>query len=114
MVAPADVAPEALREYFDSLFSTVDNDYLRIPILTHIQGKTNDGRPQLTMTIATDGTSGVHGKPFSSSSRVYAVTLAASQLNDRDDIFMARHHYEEADQLSKPETGTVMLTLDLI
>ena len=115
-VPPADIAPNTLRTYFDSLASTGDQDYLRVPILSHSQGQTADGRPQLTLVIATDGTSGVHGRTFSSavSSRIYALTLVASQLNDRDDIFAARHHYGEAEQLAVPDNGSVSLTATLV
>ena len=115
-VTSADIAPNVLRTHFDSLAGTGDCDYLRLPILSHTQGRTKDGRPKLTLVIATDGVSGVHGKSFSAAvgSRVYAVTLAASQLNDREDIFIARHCYEETEQLEKPDNGSVMLSLTLI
>jgi hypothetical protein len=115
-VPPADVAVQTLRSHFDSLKSTADRDYLRIPILSHSLEPSKEGKPQLTLLIATDGTHGVHGKPFSSTSgsRVYAVTIVASQMNDREDIFAARHHYAVAEQLSKPESGSITLSVTLI
>jgi hypothetical protein len=115
-VPPADVPPHTLRTYFDALASSAGQDYLRIPILSHSLGQTSDGRMQLTLVVATDGTAGVHGKPFSSAvgSLVYAITFAASQMNDRDDIFVARHHYIEPEQLAKPDNGAVMLTAALL
>jgi len=115
-IPPVDLTSATLRLYFDSLATTSDQDYLRLPILSHSHGQSIDGRPQLTLVIATDGIAGVHGKPFSSAagSRIYAVTLAASQLNDREDIFAARHHYEAAEQLEKPDNGSVMLTISLV
>ena len=114
-VEPVETNPETLPLYFETLGSTSDLDYLRLPIWTHTLGQSKTGQPQLTLVVATDGNAGVHGKPFSSAagSRVYAVTLAASRLHDREDIFVARHHYDLEDQLEKPETGYVMLTLDL-
>jgi hypothetical protein len=115
-VEPIETNPETLHLYFETLGSTGDLDYLRLPIWSHTLGRTVTGQPMLTLVVATDGNAGVHGKPFSSAacSRVYAVTLAASRLHDREDIFVARHHYDLADQLEKPETGYVMLTLDLL
>jgi hypothetical protein len=108
--------PDTLHLYFETLGSTGDLDYMRLPIWSHTLGQSKMGQPQLTLVVATDGNTGVHGKPFSSAagSCVYAVTLAASRLHDREDIFVARHHYDLEDQLEKPETGYVMLTLDLL
>ena len=116
IIPPADVPPHTLRTYFDSLASTSGQDYLRIPIMSHSLGETQDGRMQLTLIVATDGMAGVHGKPFSSAvgSLVYAVTFASSQMNDRDDIFVARHHYIKPEQLAKPDSGAVMLTASLL
>ena len=117
IVPPADVSPQVLQAHFDSLASTHDRDYLRLPILSHTLGEAMDeGVPTLTVVVSTDGAAGVHGKPFSAAagSRVYAVTLAASQLNDREDIFVARHRYIGEEQLEKPELGSVMLTVILL
>jgi len=114
-VPPADIVPSTLRTYFDSLAASPDQDYLRVPVLAHSPEQAPDGRPQLTLVIATDGSTGVHGKSFSSAvkSRIYAVTLAASQLNDRDDVFAARHHYEVVEQIEKPDSGHVTLIVTL-
>ena len=115
-VPPLDISQQTLRGYFDSLASTGDQDYLRLPILSHTLGQTEDGQATLTVVVATDGNAGVHGKPFSAAvgSMIYAITLAASQLNDREDIFVARHHYVDLEQLAKPELGSVMLTVTLL
>ena len=112
----AEITPATLPTYFDSLVSTSDQDYLRLPILSHTLGQTDTGLPQLTLLVATDGVAGVHGKPFSAAagSKVYAITLAASQTNDRDDIFVARHHYDVSEQLEKPDSGSIMLSVTLI
>jgi len=63
------------------------------------------------MLVATDGAQGVHDKPFSSASgsRVYAVTIVSSQMYDREDIFVARQTYATAEQLSKPDSGSITL-----
>lgn len=112
-IVPADVDPALLHQYFDALNATSSQDYLRIPITTHNIKTRPDGQTELVMTIATDGSTGEHGKQFSPSvaSRVYAVTLAASQDNDRGDIFFSRHHYAVADQLSVPNSGCIMLPI---
>jgi len=114
-VPSVDVSMQNLRTYFDALASDADRDYLRLSVLSHTLDQKGD-QPSLTLIIATDGTTGVHGKPFSASvgSRVYAVTLAASQWNDREDIFVARHHYPELEQLEKPEAGSLILSITLI
>jgi hypothetical protein len=115
-VPPAEVAEQTLRSHFDSLKSTADRDYLRIPILAHSLEPSKEGKPELTMLIAMDGITGIHGKPFSSTSgsHVYAVTIVSSQMNDREDIFVARHHYGTAEQLPKPESGSITLSVTLI
>jgi hypothetical protein len=113
VVPPMEMAPEALPVYFASLASVADRDYLRIPILSHTIGQ-EAGGPKLTFKIATTGAYGVHRKSFSAGSRVYAVTLAASQSNDREDLFVARQHYAPEEQLEKPAMGSIMLTVHLV
>jgi hypothetical protein len=73
------------------------------------------GRTVMSVVVVSEGDTGVHGKPFSAmtGSRVYGIALAASQSNNRDDILFMRHYYDPSEQVEKPESGAVMLTLDL-
>ena len=103
--------------YYDRLNETPDRDFLRCAVLSHQLRENLQGRPVLFLTISSDGTEGVHGKPFSASagSRIYGVTLAASQAsgNISDDILFATHYYEPAEQMEKPGNGGVMLSFNI-
>ena len=114
-LVPPEINPVESVDYFDRLAATSDRDYLRCVILSHQVKQGSDGNGTLTLVVVSDGDEGVHGKPFSASagSRVYGLTLAASQTNQRSDLLFARHYYPEQDQVEKPEHGGVMLTLDI-
>lgn len=114
-VTPPEFDPTESAAYFDRLDSTPDRDYLRCSILSHSLKPLGD-KTVLSLLIVSDGDDGIHGKPFSATagSRIYGVTLAASQANGRRDLLFARHYYEPTDQLEKSEIGNIMISLDLV
>jgi hypothetical protein len=69
----------------------------------------------LVVFASTDGETGVHGKPFSAAvgSRVYGITLAASQGNDRGDLLALACYYSQEDQPLKPENSEIMVQVTL-
>jgi hypothetical protein len=114
-VAPPEIgANEDSDDYYTSLSATQDRDYLRVPIMSHKVSTSEQGRPVLTVIVATEGDTGIHGKPFSATvgSRVYGIAIAASQANDRGDILFSRHYYQPAEQQVKPDSGSIMLSVD--
>jgi hypothetical protein len=114
-IEPPEVNPASIADYFVQLGSTPDRDYLRVPILSHVVGKTDTGAAKLEMTVAADGETGVHGKSFSAAvgSRIYGFTLAASQGNDRGDILVVNHYYPPAEQIAKTESGSMILSVTI-
>jgi hypothetical protein len=116
-IEPPDIDPAQIKDYFTLLGEAVDRDYLRVPIISHTLTRGDNNLPtKLTLVIGTQGETGAHGKPFSAAvgSRVYGVTLAASQINDREDLLVANGYYSPEQQMVKPETGEIMLTVNLI
>ncbi len=113
-VPPPDIDPVDAG-YYDRLAAVSDRDYLRCPVLSHTLQTRND-KTVLSLSIVSDGESGVHGKPFSATagSRIYGLALAASRSNKQDDILFSRHYYLPEEQPEKPEIGHIMLSLDLV
>jgi hypothetical protein len=113
-IQPPDVVPAEIGTYFAALANTTDRDYLRCNILSHTV-KVVDGVAVLSLIIVSDGDVGVFGKPFSATanSHIYSITLAASQVNNKDDILFARANYATSQQIPKPENGGIMATLNL-
>jgi len=103
---------ETVSAYFQSLSGMPSRDYLRVPVTAHKIDSDNS----LTVIVTADGTEGINGKLFSagSGSRIYAVTLVASQSGGHNDILFARHVYNEDLQLQKPDNGAVVLTVTMV
>ena len=114
-ITPPDIYPADSLAYYDQLATTSDRDYLRVPILSHTVKQGTDGQSILSLIIVSDGETGVHGKPFSASSRsrIYGLALLASQSNERTDMLFARHYYGPNEQLEKCADAGVMLSFDL-
>ena len=114
-VTPPDIYPEESREYYEQLALSPDRDYLRCKIVSHKIQQNPLGKTVLSLIIVSDGDTGIHGKSFSavSGSRIYGIALAASQSGSREDVLFLRHYYEAADQVEKPESGSVMINFEL-
>jgi hypothetical protein len=110
--AAAEMEEASLALHFDSFENEADKDYLRLPITYH-KVVEEGGKSVLKVSIICDEQEGHFGKSFSAgnASRVFAVTLVASQPNDRQDVFFARHTYPADKQLLKPDNGSVSLEL---
>jgi len=113
-VAPPEIVGTDSLDYYRRLDTAADRDYLRCFILSHTV-RESGGKTVLSLVIASDGDTGVYGKPFSATagSRVYGLAIAASQTNQREDILFGRHYFAPEDQIEKPENGNVMFTFDL-
>jgi hypothetical protein len=107
-------------EYYAGLASSPVRDYLRVPI-----------RPQPDIVVApgfetyldpdqgnqcvfyaqSQGTAGVHGRPFSDSvnSTVFGVALAAAPVaaDPSQDVLFARSYYPAANQVPKVPSGQI-------
>lgn len=102
-------------EYYSALSGSSDRDYLRLPV-SGVAARLADGfegadENVIDFTAITEGTVGVHGKPFSAAanSTIFGVALvAAPDWDDPSaDLVFGRAYYETADQLVKPAGGQV-------
>jgi len=100
--------------YYAALVSNANRDYLRVP-LTATELSSSDiaiypGGNVLTCFARTAGTTGVHGKPFSSAqqSRVYGGALVITpQFNDSSqDLVLARFYWASATNQVIKGTGS--------
>jgi len=68
-------------DYYAGLGDSADRDYLRVPLTSFLLSSSAEGRTNdlLTIFATSSGSTGVHGKPFSSvqASRVYGASLVA-------------------------------------
>jgi hypothetical protein len=113
--------------YYNSLSTSVQRDFLRIPLIIEPTGGVSTGFEgnlpteqqlnKLTFFAQTVGTQGVHGKPFShngagGSSKVYAAALvAAPNFSDRTkDVIFARTVFQPANQVTKEASSQIGLT----
>lgn len=113
--------------YYNSLATSEDRDYLRVPLrleptLTIATGFSDyfvEGQSgnQLTFFAQTAGTSGVNGKAFGASvnSKVYAAALVATPVfSDRThDVIFARTFFDVGDQTTKEPSSQIGITWDI-
>lgn len=113
VVSPTFTADDGI-EYYDSLASSPDRDYIRAPIeatpsIVVAPGYETLLPPELgnraIFSVQTGGTQGVHGKAFSDAvgSVVYGIALVATPAIDdaTADILLARGYYDPAEQVPK-------------
>jgi hypothetical protein len=88
--------------YYADLVSDSTRDYLRVPVTAVTLTSTDENFPRgnrLTAYAQTDGTVGVHGKPFSpaSQSRVYGAALVSTpDFGDASqDLIWSRMYYTD-------------------
>jgi len=100
--------------YYSGLNVHATRDYLRVLHVLAEMSSTNETQfprgNQLLLKFATEGTMGVHGKPFSdgSSSRVFGVALAAAPGGVADpsqDLVFSRTYFDGSAQQVKPAGG---------
>jgi len=113
--------------YYDSLATSEDRDYLRVPfrldptltISTGFSSYFVEGQSgnQLTFFAQTASTSGVNGKSFGASvnSKVYAAALVATPVfSDRtQDVIFARTFFDVGDQTTKEPSSQIGITWDI-
>lgn len=113
--------------YYNSLATSEDRDYLRVPLRLEptltistgfssyfVEGQSGN---QLTFFAQTSGTSGVNGKSFGASvnSKVYAAALVATPVfSDRtQDVIFARTFFDVGDQTTKEPSSQIGITWDI-
>lgn len=105
-------------DYYASLASSPDRDYLRVPMISALIDSTDDVNfPQgnrVSFSAQSQGTTGVFGKQFSdlANSLVYGGALVASPggMDASQDIVLARFYYPTNQQIPKLSSGQVGLT----
>ena len=104
-------------QYYDDLSGSASRDYLRVPltasqILSEGTGLTNN---QILFFARSSGTSGVHGKSFSTGSVVFGASLVAF-VDDNDatqDLIFSSFYFDTADQQDKLATSQVGIEWEL-
>jgi hypothetical protein len=107
-------------QYYMDLSSSSVRDYLRVPIRPYPDISVAPGFEQYldpdqgnccTFFAQSQGTTGVHGRPFSDGvySTVFGVALAAAPAaNDpSQDVLFARSYYQAGDQVPKVPSGQI-------
>ena len=127
-VTPPSFSPSDGVEYYNGLSSHATRDYLRVPLLQEpvieiVPGYENDfdadaGEGNRAVFYAmTSGTTGVHGKSFSSSSNstvIGAALVATPDWNDpTKDVLFARTYYATGNQPLKSATHQIGVTWEL-
>lgn len=105
-------------EYYASLASSPDRDYLRVPFVLgepQLDDEENFPRGNLLLGFAvSDGATGVHGKTFSEGANSVVAGAAVVATPDRDDptqdLIFSRWYLDEPDQW--PKTGTQQTTIE--
>lgn len=119
-VTPPDVAREAGLEYYQGL--TGSRDFLRVPILGDPSVSLSDGvegvdYDTLTFYAQSEGTTGMHGLPFSadSNSTVYARAIVATPVpaDWSRDLVYSRINLDVDQQLLKPASGQISVPIKL-
>jgi hypothetical protein len=109
--------------YYNSLAG--DRDYLRVQIAVEPSLGVSPGYEanlpidqqgnQLTFFAQTSGTVGVHGKPFNSTSKVFAAALVAAPIwsDHTRDVVFARTVFAESNQVTKEPSSQIGITWDI-
>lgn len=105
-------------EYYSSLSGSSTRDFLRVQLSGRTKGldtgMTGAAYNKITFTALTEGTAGVHGRPFSSASNSKicgAALVSAPDWNDRSkDLIFGRKYYDPPDQVVKPASGQITVT----
>lgn len=110
--------PGAGVAYYNSLSSSPNADYLRVPAISALIDSTNptnfpEGN-RVTFFSQSAGTTGVNGKAFSdtANSLVYGGALVASPVpaDPTQDVVLARFYYPTNQQIPKLASGQVGIT----
>lgn len=117
-VTPPTPARDEGASYYASLSSSPVRDYLRVAMATVlVDSSDEDLYPEgnrVTFLAQTTGTTGVHGKSFSSgsSSRIYggAVALVRDSSDPTQDLIICRFYFDAADQIVKPAAQQLIIT----
>lgn len=107
--------------YYNGLITSLNRDYLRVPMIAGILDSTDQilypNGNLLTFFAQTSGVVGVHGKPFSdaNNSVVFGGALVATpDVNDAtQDLILSRFYFPVADQQPKLPTGQIGLEWEL-
>ncbi len=114
-------------EYFNDLSLSSTRDYLRVPLIQDpmlgivtgyedffVAGETGN---KLTFFSQTQGTAGVHGKPFSAgaNSKVIGAALVAIPTfqDATQDVIFARTYFDMADQALKLASSQISIAWDI-
>jgi len=126
-VTPPEFERSAGIEYYSDLVYNSLRDYLRVPLIQtpmlgieagyeniFTEGETGN---KLTFFTQTQGTTGVHGKPFSDSanSKVFGVALVAIPTfqDSTKDVILARTYFDAADQVAKLPSSQIGVSWDV-
>lgn len=126
VVTAPDVARDDGQQYFQNLDVSANRDFLRVPLLLNptvgpkagyeAYFRTGLGN-MLTFYAQTQGTIGVHGKPFSHTvnSKVFGVALVATPVpgDASQDLVFARGYLETAQQVVKLPSSSVGMTFSV-
>lgn len=105
--------------YYDSLSSSSNRDYIRVPIIaTQITSEgTGLTDNKLTFFGRSSGTSGVHGKAFSSTanSTIFGASLVAyvDNTDATQDLILSSFYFSSADQQQKLSTSQIGIEWNL-
>ena len=107
-------------DYYNALSGSSDRDYLRVPIMTSQLETVGDDfqSNQIVFFARSQGTTGVHGKPFAagSNSVIFGASLVAA-VNATDhtqDLLLSSFYFDEEDQQPKLTSGQVGMEWQLL
>lgn len=105
--------------YYDSLSTSANRDYLRVPLTANQVLSTGGGlsNNEMVFFARSSGTTGVHGKPFSyaANSVVFGASLVAlvDATDASQDLLFSSFYFDPADQQQKLATSQVGIEWDL-
>lgn len=105
--------------YYNSLSTSANRDYLRVPLTATQVLSTGSGLTdnELVFFARTSGTTGVHGKPFSyaANSVIFGASLVAyiDATDASQDLLFSSFYFDPADQQQKLATSQVGIEWDL-